>query len=259
MTTYDTSLFRLDGLQACVIGGTGTLGGEFARALAGLGARVAVCGRSRPRGEAAVDGIRQAGGVADFVELDVTSRESLKAAAVRLAPDGRLDILVNAAGVNSSVAFDELSDQQWQQALDVNLSAVFRTCQQLRPLLQRSVAGASVINISSASASPPLSRVMAYGVAKAGLNNLTQYLAREFALEGTRVNAIVPGFFPAEQNRELLSEERIAAIKNHTPMRRLGDAHELAGALIWLASPAASGFVTGALIPVDGGFSAMTI
>jgi NAD(P)-dependent dehydrogenase (short-subunit alcohol dehydrogenase family) len=119
--------------------------------------------------------------------------------------------------------------------------------------------GASIINISSASSGPPLSRVLGYGVAKAGVNNLTQYLARELADEGVRVNAILPGFFPAEQNRALLTDERVESIKGHTPLRRLGVPEELDGTVLWLASPRASGFVTGALVKVDGGFSAMTI
>jgi len=119
--------------------------------------------------------------------------------------------------------------------------------------------GGCIINISSASSGPPLSRVLAYSVAKAGLNNLTQYLARELAPHGIRVNAIAPGFFPAEQNRKLLSEDRVRAIVGHTPAARLGEPDELVGTVVWLASERASGFVTGAIVRVDGGFSAMTI
>jgi NAD(P)-dependent dehydrogenase (short-subunit alcohol dehydrogenase family) len=117
----------------------------------------------------------------------------------------------------------------------------------------------SIINISSASSGPPLTRVLAYGVSKAGVNNLTQYLAEELAPSNIRVNALIPGFFPAEQNRALLTVERIQQIAEHTPLRRLGEPEELAGALLWLASPLASSYVTGALIRVDGGFSAKTI
>src|SRR5690606_18365362 len=119
--------------------------------------------------------------------------------------------------------------------------------------------GGSIINISSISSGPPLSKVFTYGISKAGVNNLTQWLAREFAPHKIRVNAVIPGFFPAEQNRRILSKERVEAIVGHTPMKRLGDPEELAGVIVWLASDKASGFVTGALIPVDGGFSAMTI
>jgi NAD(P)-dependent dehydrogenase (short-subunit alcohol dehydrogenase family) len=117
----------------------------------------------------------------------------------------------------------------------------------------------SIINISSVSSTTPLSRVFTYSVSKAGVNNMTQFLAREFAPYGIRVNAIIPGFFPAEQNRKILSEERIESIMGHTPMNRFGDPEELVGTAVWLASDKASSFVTGTLIRVDGGFGAMTI
>ncbi|MGB3326134.1 MAG: SDR family oxidoreductase, partial [Mycolicibacterium fortuitum] len=161
--------------------------------------------------------------------------------------------------VNTTTPFAEVTDEEWTRVQDVNLHAVFRACQVFAPLLARSQGGGSIINISSASSGPPLSRVMGYGVAKAGVNNLTQYLARELAPQRIRVNAIVPGFFPAEQNRAVLTEERVNSILAHTPMRRLGEPEDLDGALVWLAAPRASGFVTGALITVDGGFTAMTI
>ena len=119
--------------------------------------------------------------------------------------------------------------------------------------------GGSIINISSASSGPPLSKVFTYSISKAGVNNLTQFLAREWALKGVRVNAIAPGFFPAEQNRKILTPERVAAIMRHTPMERFGDAEELVGAVLWLASGKASSFVTGTIIRVDGGYTAMTI
>ena len=119
--------------------------------------------------------------------------------------------------------------------------------------------GGSIINISSASSGPPLSRVLTYSVAKAGLNNLTQYLANELAPYKIRVNAIAPGFFPAEQNRRLLSPDRLDAIVGHTPAARLGEPDELVGTVVWLASESASSFVTGSIVRVDGGFSAMTI
>ncbi|MGQ9559750.1 MAG: SDR family oxidoreductase, partial [Candidatus Oleimicrobiaceae bacterium] len=119
--------------------------------------------------------------------------------------------------------------------------------------------GGSIINISSASSGPPLSKVFTYGISKAGVNNLTQFLAREWAPYKVRVNAIAPGFFPAEQNRRLLTKERTEAIFRHTPMARFGEPEELAGAVLWLASASASSFVTGTIVRVDGGFSAMTI
>jgi len=259
MTATRADLFDLSGRRAAVVGGTGVLGSQFARCLAGAGAQVTVLGRSAERGGSVVEQITGQGGRARFVYVDVEVRQSVEDAAAVLALAGGLDVLVNAPGVNSSTPFPELSEDEWHRLLAVNLTSVFRTCQLFAPQMRSRPTGASIINISSASSGPPLSRVFAYGVAKAGLNNATQYLARELAPDGIRVNAILPGFFPAEQNRALLTQERIDAIIGHTPMRRLGSAEELDGTLLWLASGRASGFVTGALVRVDGGFSAMTI
>jgi len=252
-------LFDLTGLRAAVIGGTGVLGGRFCHTLAAHGAHVVVIGRDRERGEQVARHVGDSGGGAEFLAADATRRADLERAAARLRTDGGLDVLVNAAGFNSATPFPEVSDDEWARLLDVNLHAVFRACQVFAPLLAESSVGGSIVNISSASSGPPLSKVMGYGVAKAGVNNLTQYLARELAPQGTRVNAIIPGFFPAEQNRAVLTEERVRSIIGHTPMRRLGEPADLDGALLWLAAARASAFVTGALIPVDGGFSAMTI
>jgi NAD(P)-dependent dehydrogenase (short-subunit alcohol dehydrogenase family) len=119
--------------------------------------------------------------------------------------------------------------------------------------------GGCFINISSVSSSLPLSKVFTYSISKAGVNNLTQFLAKEWAPYNIRVNAIAPGFFPAEQNRKILTQDRINSIFSHTPMSRFGDPGELIGATIWLASNKASSFVTGAIIRVDGGFTAQTI
>lgn len=257
--SWVADLFSLRDFRAGVIGGTGVLGGRFAEVLAAAGAEVGVFGRSRERGEAVVARIEACGGSGFFHPVDVTDRGSIERAAAATAARGGLDILVNAAGVNTSTPFDAVTDEEWGRLIDVNLSSMFKAIQIFVPQLRNRPNGASIVTISSASSGPPLSKVFGYAVAKAGVNNLTQYLARELAPDGIRVNAIVPGFFPAEQNRALLSEERIADIVRHTPMRRLGEPKELDGALLWLASPRASGFVTGSLVRVDGGFSAMTI
>jgi len=252
-------LFDLSGMRAAVVGGTGVLGSRFACSLAAAGAEVVVLGRSAERGQAVVDEVQQSGGKASFLPLDVGDRASLERAAASPELASGLDILVNAAGVNSSTPFAELGDEEWDALIDVNLTSVFRSCQTFAPLMRDRAHETSIINISSASSGPPLSRVLGYGVAKAGVNNLTQYLARELAEDRIRVNAVIPGFFPAEQNRALLTPERVQSIVGHTPLARLGSPDELDGVLLWLASPRASGFVTGALINVDGGFSAMTI
>jgi NAD(P)-dependent dehydrogenase (short-subunit alcohol dehydrogenase family) len=252
-------IFDLTGQRAVIIGGTGVLGGRFAKCLAYAGAEVVLLGRSAERGEVIVEAITASQGRASFISIDVSDRESLERAAITIENLGGTDILVNAAGVNSRTPFNALEDEEWDYLLNVNLSAVFRACQIFAPQMQNRRKGASIINISSASSGPPLSRVFGYSAAKAGVNNVTQYLARELAPENIRVNAIIPGFFPAEQNRALLTPERIDNILGHTPMGRLGNPEELDGVLLWLASSRASGFVTGTLIHVDGGFSAMTI
>ena len=166
---------------------------------------------------------------------------------------------MNAPGVNSSTPFLEIGLDEWHRLLDTNLTAVLVACQVFGRSMIEHGRGGSIVNFSSASSGPPLSRVLTYSVAKAGLNNLTQYLARELAPHRIRVNAIAPGFFPAEQNRALLDADRLRAIMSHTPAGRLGEPRELVGTAVWLASEAASGYVTGAIIRVDGGFSAMTI
>ncbi|WP_206475871.1 SDR family oxidoreductase [Microbacterium sp. KRD172] len=252
------TMLDLTGKRAVVIGGTGVLGGQFCRTLAAAGAEVLVLGRDSLRGERVVEDIVTAGGRAQHFSVDIAERASLEAVRDAIS-DGGLDVLVNAAGVNSTTAFTDIDDEEWFRLQDINLAAVFRACQIFSPLMVERENAASIINISSASSGPPLSRVLTYGVAKAGVNNLTQYLARELAEKHIRVNALVPGFFPAEQNRAVLTEERVSSILGHTPMNRLGDPGDLDGALLWLASSRASAFVTGALIPVDGGFSAMTI
>ena len=253
-------IFDLTGHVAAVIGGTGVLGGVLCHGLGRAGAAVAVMGRSAERGDARVAALEAEGIRAVRVSVDATDRASLEAAR-REAEErlGPVDILVNAPGVNSSTPFFEIELEEWHRVLDANLTSVFLACQVFGKAMVAGGSGGSIINISSASSGPPLSRVVTYSVAKAGLNNLTQYLARELAPSGVRVNAIAPGFFPAEQNRALLSDERVAAILGHTPAGRLGEADELVGAAVWLAAARASSFVTGAIVRVDGGFSAMTI
>jgi NAD(P)-dependent dehydrogenase (short-subunit alcohol dehydrogenase family) len=253
-------LFSLEGKVAAVIGGTGVLGGEFCRGLASAGAAVAVLGRSEEKGRTLGEELRAKGTTCMSVALDATDKSQLAAACDEITRTlGGVDILVNAPGVNSTTPFFEIDEAEWQRLLDANLKTVFLACQVFGQQMIDAGRGGSIINISSASSGPPLSKVFTYGVSKAGINNLTQYLAREFAPHGIRVNAIAPGFFPAEQNRKVLSPERVAAILGHTPMHRLGEPSELVGPLIWLAAENASSFVTGSIVRVDGGYSAVTI
>lgn len=257
---YLQSLFGLDGLTAVVIGGTGTLGGAFCEALASAGAHVLVVGRDEVDGHARVAAIQQAGGKAEFYRADSTKREDLEAIVAHLDQHGRnCDVLINGAGTNSPTPFLEISDDEWDRIVTVNLKAVQLACQVFGKFLVDRGRGGSIINVASLSAVIPLSRVFTYSATKAAVLNLTQNLAREWATKGIRVNALSPGFFPAEQNRKVLTPDRVENIMRHTPMNRFGEPHELAGAILLLASPKAGSFLTGANLIVDGGFLAMTI
>ncbi len=250
------NLFDLTGETAVVIGGTGALGGAIAHGLAGAGARVTVIGRTK-RGDL------------PFVAADATNADSLRRAHEQT---GTPTILVNAAGGNDPKAtvtpempFEKIPRENWSAVFDLNLiGGVVLPCQIFGAAMAAAGKG-SIINIASVSAHIPLSRVVAYSAAKAAVLSLTMFLAREWASRGVRVNSITPGFFPAEQNRRLLFHEdgtptpRAQAILGHTPMGRFGEPRELVGAAIFLASPKASSFVTGADLRVDGGYLSQTI
>jgi NAD(P)-dependent dehydrogenase (short-subunit alcohol dehydrogenase family) len=269
-----TNLFDLSGVRAAVIGATGALGGAIANALAASGAWVAVCGRNAERGGERVKQIREAGGAAEFFGLDdAANRESVERLAAAIeARGGAISVLVNAAGgndpkvtVTKDRAVESITVADWASAFDLNLvGGALVPCQVFGPRFA-SAGGGSIINIASVSAHLPLSRVIAYSAAKAAVLSLSQFLAREWATAGVRVNTITPGFFPADQNRALLYNEdgsptaRAQSILGHTPMGRFGEAQELGGAAVFLASKSASGFVTGTDIRVDGGFLSQTI
>ncbi len=251
-------LFGLDSSVAIVIGGTGVLGGALCDGLAAAGARVIVAGRSEERGAARAGAIGRAGGSARFHPVDVTSRQSLEELRdSALAEEGRADVLVNCAGVNSAVPYERISDEDWQRVLDTNLKATHLGCQIFAPVMAAQPGGGSILNIGSVTAHLPLSRVFAYSASKAAVNNLTKNVAREYAPKGVRVNSLNPGFFPAEQNRKILQPERVQKIMEQTPMGRFGEAHELVGAALLLVSAQAGAFITGAEVFVDGGFTAM--
>jgi NAD(P)-dependent dehydrogenase (short-subunit alcohol dehydrogenase family) len=268
-----SDLFDLSSEVAVVIGATGVLGGALAEGLAAAGARVAVLGRNEERGRARVDAIRGAGNQADFFAADAMYRASLAEAHRTIEKAlGAPTILVNAAGgndpkvtVTAENAFSAITLENWRANFDLNLvGGALLPCQEFGPAMLGRKRG-SIINIASVSAHLPLSRVVTYSAAKAAVLNLTQFLAREWAPHRVRVNSITPGFFPAEQNRRLLFREdgsptpRAQAILGHTPMARFGNAEELIGAAIYLASTKASGFVTGIDLRVDGGFLSQTI
>lgn len=255
-----TDMFSLDGKVAVVIGGGGVLAGAMASGFAEAGADVAILDLNAADAEARADSIRALGRRAVGIGCDATRKADLsRALETVLAQLGSVDILLNAAGINSGTPFFEITEEEWQRILDVNLKGMVLACQVFGKAMVESGRGGSIINISSASSGPPLSKVFTYSISKAGVNQLTQFLAREFAPYKVRVNAIAPGFVPAQQNRKLLTEERVASIMRHTPAGRFGEPSEMVGTAVWLACERASSFVTGAIVRVDGGFSAMTI
>lgn len=255
---YLQQLFSLDGQTAVVVGGTGVLGGALCDGLAGAGAHVVVSGRSEERGGQRVDAIIAAGGKASFKAVDGTSRESVSALRDAIIADhGSVDIVVNCAGVNAATPYEEITDEDWHRILDGNLFATHLACQVFAPAMAGQDHGGSIINIGSVTSHLPLSRVFAYSASKAAVVNLTQNVAREYATKGVRVNAICPGFFPAEQNRKILDKDRVTNILGQTPMARFGEPEELIGAAVLLASRKGGSFITGAAYYVDGGFTAM--
>ncbi len=253
------NLFGLSGRTAVVVGGTGVLGGALAEGLARAGAFVVVAGRGADRGAARVDAIKAAGGDGTFVSVDAVDRQSIKALLeATLHATGRADILVNCAGVNSSVPYFEIPDDDFDKVLDTNLKSTHLGCQIFGAHMAEHGGGA-ILNIGSVSADKPLSKVFIYSASKAAVVNYTRNVARELAPKGVRVNVLCPGFFPAEQNRKILSPERTAAIMAQTPMNRFGEPDELVGAAILLCAPVAGSFITGTDLYVDGGFTGMRL
>jgi len=255
---YIHQLFGLDGQVAVVIGGTGVLGGALCEGIAQAGAHVVVAGRSAERGQQRVVAIEALGATAEFLAVDVTSRESITALKdAVVAKHGKVDMLVNCAGVNSAVPYDEITDDDWQRVISTNLTATHLGCQIFAPVMAGQDEGGSILNIGSVTAHLPLSRVYAYSASKAAVNNLTKNVGREYATQGVRVNSLNPGFFPAEQNRKILQPERVQKIMDQTPMARFGEPRELVGATLLLLSRSAGSFVTSTEVYVDGGFTGM--
>lgn len=274
---------NLSGKVAVITGGGGILCSAMARGLAADGVKIAILNRTAAKGEAVAQQIRDAGGEALSLAANVLDRASLEAAREEVKKRwGGCDILVNGAGGNhprgttatetwqgasSSAAttgpgsFLDLDEAGFRAVFDLNFMGTLLPTQVFLPLLLGRP-GSTVINVSSMGAYRPMTKVPAYCAAKAALNNLTNWMAVHFAEAGLRVNGIAPGFFSTEQNKALLwnadgtPTPRAKKIVEHTPMRRFGNPEELVGALRWLCDDTASGFVTGAVIPVDGGFSA---
>lgn len=270
----------LTGKVAVVTGAGGVLCSMFAEALAACGAKVAVLNRTFDKAKAVADSITAAGGTAIAYEANVLNKPMLEDVHNAILRDfGKCDILINGAGGNSPKAtttkeyfepgdldadlvnFFNLDSEGVDAVLNLNFTGTLIPTQVFASdMLGRQ--DCSVINISSMNAFTPLTKIPAYSAAKAGVSNFTQWLAVHFSKVGIRVNAIAPGFFVTEQNKALLFNTdgsptaRTAKILAATPMGRFGDREELIGTLLYLLCPAASSFVTGVVIPVDGGFNA---
>lgn len=254
---YLRQLFGLHGRTAVVIGGTGVLGGALAEGIAQAGAYTIVAGRSAERGAERVEAIKALGGEGDFLPVDVSQRKSIEELlAAAVATRGKVDFLINGAGVNVGSSYFDVTDEDWDRVIQSNLTAVHWGCQIFGKHMVDNGGGA-IVNIASVTSHLPLSRVFAYSASKAAVENLTKNVARELAPHGVRVNALCPGFFPAEQNRKILDPQRVDSIMAQTPMARFGEPHELVGATILLLAPVAGSFITGASYYVDGGFTGM--
>ena len=271
---------NLEGKVAVVTGGAGVLCKEFAKALAVCGAKVAILGRTLSKAEAVAEEIKAMGGEAIAVSVDVTNAASVNAAHEEvLARLGKCDILINGAGGNNPRAttdkeyfengdldeetktFFDMSAEDVEYVFNLNFSGTLIPTQAFaKDMIGRE--GCTILNVSSMNAYTPLTKIPAYSGAKAAISNFTQWLAVHFSKVGIRVNAIAPGFFSTEQNKKLLWNEdgtptaRTGKILAATPMGRFGTPEELLGALLFLVDEKAASFVTGIVIPVDGGFSA---
>jgi NAD(P)-dependent dehydrogenase (short-subunit alcohol dehydrogenase family) len=276
---------ELAGKTAVVTGGGGVLCSAMAKALAECGAKVAVADLRLDAAETVAAAITEAGGTAIGVECNVLERASLETARERIEDElGPVDILINGAGGNhpkgttsmeflteevlkqvdpDAVTFFDLDPDGVQFVFNLNFLGTLLPSQAFaRGMAERG--GGVIINTSSMNAFTPLTKIPAYSGAKAAVSNFTQWLAVHMSKVGIRVNAIAPGFFLTDQNRSLLTNEdgsptaRGGQIIGQTPLGRYGTPEELVGTLLWLVSDAAAGFVTGTVIPVDGGFSAFS-
>jgi len=255
--SFPLDLFRLDSRVALITGGAGGLGLVFARALAGAGADIALLGRRGEAAQAAADAVahefsHRALGVA----ADVTNQEQVRAAFDRVRAElGRIDILINSAGVNIRRPSVDFSLDDWRKVIDINLTGSFICAQAAAPAMIENGWG-RVINISSMLGMVGLGERPAYTAAKGGVIQLTRTMALEWAQHKVTVNALAPGPFGTEMNRPLM-ENPVAyrAFADKVPLNRWGETEELAGPIVFLASEASS-FMTGAVLTVDGGWTA---
>lgn len=260
MTKYLTDMFSLESKTAIVTGAGGHLCSEMSRTLALAGAHVILVDlRLKKIQELAAKLNAEGLDNISLYQCDTSKKNYVDQLYVDInKSNGFCDILLNGAGTNSSTPFFEITESNWDEVYSSQMkSTLFMTQKFAKPMVDNK--NGNVINISSASAGPPLSKAFCYSTAKASILSLTQNLAREFARDNVRVNAIRPGFFPTEWNiKNFIDDERKSAILGHTPQERFGNPNELSSALLFLLSNASS-FVTGTEVTVDGGFACMTI
>jgi NAD(P)-dependent dehydrogenase (short-subunit alcohol dehydrogenase family) len=267
-------IFDLSGKTAVVTGGAGILCAELCRGMALEGVKVAILDINHQAAEGLARDINSSGGEALAIQCDVCDKDSLKLAEENVMQTlGKVDILINGAGGNRAKAtttegltFFDLPENALRSVFDLNLMGTVLASQVFGKIMARQVKG-SILNISSMNAYRPLTRIPAYSAAKAAVSNFTQWLAVYMAQEYSpdiRVNAIAPGFFLTDQNHYIMINEengelteRGQTIIEHTPMKRFGIPEDLIGVVLWLVSPASS-FVTGIVVPIDGGFSAFS-
>ena len=246
----------MDGEVAVIIGVAGELGGALSAGIGQAGAHIVVADTGEDACKNRVEKLKEIGVKASYCLVNVTQRSSIKQLlAESLKITGKVDMLVNCAGINVGNPFLEVDSEQWDKIFAINLKGTMETSQIFIESMLKNPEGGAILNVGSVSSDRPLSRVFAYSASKAGVVNLTQNIAQEFATQKIRVNAICPGFFPAEQNRKLLDEKRIANIMNGTPMCRYGTPDELVGAALLLLSKKAGSYITGSAVYVDGGFT----
>ena len=253
---YLKNLFGIEGEVAVVVGGAGELGGALSSGLGQAGAHIVVADMVEEACKSRVEKLRHIGIKTSYCVVNVTDRNSIKQLlAESLKITGKVDMLVNCAGINAGTPFLEVDPNLWDKIFAVNLKGMMEACQIFIESMLKNPEGGSILNIGSVNSDRPLSRVFAYAASKAGVLSLTQNIAQEFATQKIRVNAICPGFFPAEQNKKLLDEKRVENIMNGTPMRRYGSPDELIGAALLLLSKKAGSYMTGSAVYVDGGFT----
>ncbi len=246
--------FSLEGKNALVIGGTSGIGKAIAAGLLESGARVTVAGRDEKKLRAAVKELKRAGD-ADGCRADVRSLAGVRGLLdAVLGKHGHVDVLVNSQGITILKPAEEFTEADWDDVIRTNLQSVFFACIEVgRHMLGR--ASGAIVNIGSLASYRGWPKSALYGMSKAGVVNLTETLAAEWAKRGVRVNAIAPGFVMTDLNRDKMSPERKALALARTPMGRFGETEDLVGAAVFLASDAAA-YVTGETIRVDGGFLA---